>query len=82
MTSNFAPRKSWKQPMTGNIAPRKWTWPATSNMQLPAGGIRRNRGHAEYIGICQTAGPAISAGEGVLEKVAADVVAAVGGRRI
>ena len=26
--------------------------------------------------------PAISAGEGVLEKVAADVVAAVGGRRI
>jgi hypothetical protein len=34
MTGNFAPRKSWKQPVARNIAPRKWAWLAlrASNM--------------------------------------------------
>jgi hypothetical protein len=33
MPSNIAARNSWKQPMTGDIAPRNWTWPANAHQQ-------------------------------------------------
>jgi hypothetical protein len=85
MTSNFAPRKSWKQLMDRNIAPRKWAWLAlrTSNMQIPACGKCRNGGYAEYIGRRQNSSPGhLPAGEGHVGEVAAGVVTAVGTRRI
>jgi hypothetical protein len=57
--------------MTGNFAPRNLTWHAmqTSNTHAPAGGICRGGDYAEYIGMRQTTAPAISAGDGMLEKL-------------
>ena len=72
MTGNIAPRNSWKQRMTSNFAPRNLTWHAmhTSNICMHRQAVYAESGeYAEYIGMRQTAAPAVSAGDGMLEKL-------------
>jgi hypothetical protein len=54
----------------------------TSNMHIPAGGTCRTAKTRNISAYARTAALAISAGEGYVGKVAADVVTAVGRRRI
>jgi hypothetical protein len=81
MTSHFASRNFWKQPMTGSVAPRKYKWPAmrASNMHIPAGGTCRNGGHANIPALRQTNSPGyLTAGDSRIEEVSADVGDVVG----